>query len=444
MRLARCEKGHYYDKDKFTTCPHCSGMQVAPGETVAYADPNAKTEMPDSIKPKVEVEDRVPFDPPKNMYSTEELSKNEEAKMYTEEIDPMAESTLNKKETAAEEEKTDAFSNSTPKNDKPLYEMKTVMLDEEQAAVPAFNKADEDRKQKEAAEKEAAEKEAARKAAEEKKAEEEKEMARKEAARKAAEEEKAKREKEAARKAAEEKKAEEEKEIARKEAARRAAEEEAARRAAEEKKAEEEKEKEIAGKEAAIKATEQETKKAYSNINQTNANIDNTENKNVNDAAEDSKEADAADDDNAEREVASSLQENVESVTASRIPDDISTEEKNSNPIVGYLICMEGLHKGKSYNINEGRNFIGRSSGSDICLAGNGKISREKHAIITYDPRSKTFFFQPDESRNLSYLNDELVLGTQKMAHEDILFMGEEKFIFLKLTCDKLDWLINN
>lgn len=25
MRLVRCEKGHFYDQDRFITCSHCAG-----------------------------------------------------------------------------------------------------------------------------------------------------------------------------------------------------------------------------------------------------------------------------------------------------------------------------------------------------------------------------------------------------------------------------------
>lgn len=28
MNLCRCEKGHFYDKDKYSSCPHCSSSHV--------------------------------------------------------------------------------------------------------------------------------------------------------------------------------------------------------------------------------------------------------------------------------------------------------------------------------------------------------------------------------------------------------------------------------
>ena len=39
MNLTRCAKGHYYDMDKFSTCPHCSNVSEGMGETVRYTQP---------------------------------------------------------------------------------------------------------------------------------------------------------------------------------------------------------------------------------------------------------------------------------------------------------------------------------------------------------------------------------------------------------------------
>jgi hypothetical protein len=147
----------------------------------------------------------------------------------------------------------------------------------------------------------------------------------------------------------------------------------------------------------------------------------------------------AAADDTANRP-SESLAGHVADVVSSRIPDD-TQEEHNTNPVVGYLVCIDGIHKGNSYNVMQGRNFIGRSTAMDICLAGNQKINRDRHAIVIYDPRSKNFFFQPDESRDLIYVNDKLLFGPEPLKHEDIIFMGDEKFVFLQLQSSQIDWI---
>ena len=36
MNLTRCAKGHYYDMDKFSMCPHCASANEGMGQTMRY------------------------------------------------------------------------------------------------------------------------------------------------------------------------------------------------------------------------------------------------------------------------------------------------------------------------------------------------------------------------------------------------------------------------
>lgn len=45
MNLKRCDRGHFYDADKFVSCPHCAGGMGNSEETVAiHPDDEIKTE----------------------------------------------------------------------------------------------------------------------------------------------------------------------------------------------------------------------------------------------------------------------------------------------------------------------------------------------------------------------------------------------------------------
>ena len=57
------------------------------------------------------------------------------------------------------------------------------------------------------------------------------------------------------------------------------------------------------------------------------------------------------------------------------------------DPVVGWLLCVDGPEKGRDYRIRSGRNSIGRAENMDICISGDSSISRERHAIIAYDPK---------------------------------------------------------
>ncbi|MCC8150445.1 MAG: hypothetical protein LIO96_03045 [Lachnospiraceae bacterium] len=66
-------------------------------------------------------------------------------------------------------------------------------------------------------------------------------------------------------------------------------------------------------------------------------------------------------------------------------------EENHINPVSGWLVCVDGPAKGCDYRIHGGYNYIGREIG-DICIPGDQKISREKHAVVAYDERDRLFF----------------------------------------------------
>ena len=47
----------------------------------------------------------------------------------------------------------------------------------------------------------------------------------------------------------------------------------------------------------------------------------------------------------------------------------------------------------------------------DIALVGDKSVSRNKHAILVYEPKQHLYLVQPGESSELVYLNDEVVLS---------------------------------
>lgn len=113
--------------------------------------------------------------------------------------------------------------------------------------------------------------------------------------------------------------------------------------------------------------------------------------------------------------------------------------ETGIEPVVGWLVCIEGEEAGISFNLKGGRNFIGRSSQMDIVIKDNS-VSREKHAVILYEPKKREFLAQPGESRELFYLNDEVVLGFEKLKAYDVLQLGSTKLMFIPFCSDAFSW----
>lgn len=142
----------------------------------------------------------------------------------------------------------------------------------------------------------------------------------------------------------------------------------------------------------------------------------------------------------------------------SPIPDNYTdlTEERNKTaenltqsfyqmklglePVVGWLVCLEGNEKGRSFELHAGRNFIGRGDNMDIVLASDMSVSRNKHAVIIYEARHKMFLAQAGESRELFYINDEVVLSNTKLNAYDVLLIGNTKLSFIPFCGDKFAW----
>lgn len=113
-----------------------------------------------------------------------------------------------------------------------------------------------------------------------------------------------------------------------------------------------------------------------------------------------------------------------------------------SDPVVGWLVCVEGKHFGEDFKLKAGKNFIGRSSKMDVCLSGDTSVSREKHLIVLYDPNTNVFIVQSGDSKELSYHNEKLVLSPVELEPYDVLKVGSTKLLFIPFCSEKFTWKI--
>ena len=115
-------------------------------------------------------------------------------------------------------------------------------------------------------------------------------------------------------------------------------------------------------------------------------------------------------------------------------------KELKIEPVVGWLVCVEGPDKGKDYRIWAKNNTIGRSEKMDICIKGDTTISRENHARLAYDEKHNKYHLIPAESTNNIYLNDEPIYVPSVIEAYDVIEFGETKLIFVPLCNDKFTW----
>lgn len=110
------------------------------------------------------------------------------------------------------------------------------------------------------------------------------------------------------------------------------------------------------------------------------------------------------------------------------------------DPVVGWLVCTEGADRGRDYRIHSDNNFIGRSEKMDVSIRGDETISRENHAIISYDTKEKKYYFSQGEGRSIVRVNGKALFTTCELSAYDEIEIGMTKLIFIPLCGERLEW----
>ena len=109
-------------------------------------------------------------------------------------------------------------------------------------------------------------------------------------------------------------------------------------------------------------------------------------------------------------------------------------------PVVGWLVCVEGPEVGKDYRLFGRINSIGRAEGNDVVLAQEHTVSQKNHVRLAYDAKHNNFQLIPGEGTNVTYLNDEPLYVPQKLNAYDVLEMGDTKLMFIPLCNERFHW----
>lgn len=110
------------------------------------------------------------------------------------------------------------------------------------------------------------------------------------------------------------------------------------------------------------------------------------------------------------------------------------------DPVVGWLVCVEGPEKGRDFHLMAKINTIGRGEGDDVCVKGDKTISSHAHAKLAYDARNNNYKIIPGEGANINYLNNEPIYMPMDLHPYDQLDMGESQFLFIPLCNDQFRW----
>lgn len=128
-----------------------------------------------------------------------------------------------------------------------------------------------------------------------------------------------------------------------------------------------------------------------------------------------------------------------------RVDAEIKTTGKMKNergiePVVGWLVCIEGKDEGKDYHLYGRINTIGRSENMDVYIHGDSGITRDTHFKIGYDPKKNLFHVIPGNGTNNIYVNDEPVYMQTRLNAYDLIEVSETKLVFIPLCGQQFTW----
>ena len=116
--------------------------------------------------------------------------------------------------------------------------------------------------------------------------------------------------------------------------------------------------------------------------------------------------------------------------------------QKNTgvDPVVGWLVCTEGIEKGKDYRLHSDNNYVGRDPRMDVCIRQDETVSRENAAIVSYDSTEKKYYLSPDKGRSIVRLNNTALFSTQEINSRDRISIGNTELMFIPLCGDNFEW----
>lgn len=131
---------------------------------------------------------------------------------------------------------------------------------------------------------------------------------------------------------------------------------------------------------------------------------------------------------------------------SSKAEGDASSQKAKDpmdDPVVGWLVVVDGPGRGASAELGYGMNSVGRAPTERVQLDfGDEEISRSQHCLVTYDPKSRKFFIQHGGGRNLTYIgsDEQPVLAPVELKPDEEIGIGATKLRFVPFCGEGFDW----
>ena len=102
-----------------------------------------------------------------------------------------------------------------------------------------------------------------------------------------------------------------------------------------------------------------------------------------------------------------------------------SAKDAKKGEVCGWLVALNGQHKGEDFRLRVGKNVVGTAADCDVVLT-DKKVSR-KHATVRYE--GGEFQIADLDSSNGTFVNEEKV-QKHDLIDNDIIKLGDVEFDF--------------
>ena len=76
----------------------------------------------------------------------------------------------------------------------------------------------------------------------------------------------------------------------------------------------------------------------------------------------------------------------------------------------------------------------------DVPLAKELSVSRDKHAVVIYEPKKRVFYIHAGDGNGLTYVNDDLLMMPMQITDFDQIQLGNGIFLLRTFCCDRFSW----
>lgn len=117
-------------------------------------------------------------------------------------------------------------------------------------------------------------------------------------------------------------------------------------------------------------------------------------------------------------------------------------QETEWDPVAGWIVVVKGPGRGQAVALGIGQNSLGRGADQRARIDfGDDTISRETHAVVTFDPKGGKFYLTHGaQARNLVYLNKTPVLQFTELKTGDEIEIGNTILRFCGFCSEQFKW----